>query len=93
MHVATAGGSAAALCAPPRVSAPARPAASATQMSSNCCAHRLERKRLSYVRSRLRELQKVYPDLTEEVLQKHTLHQVVWSLRRAGKRGIQRSFP
>eukprot|EP00973_Karenia_brevis_P076568 10637401-Karenia_brevis.AAC.1 len=69
------------------------PAASATQMLLNSRAHRLERKRLSYARGRLRELQKVCPDLTEEVLQKHTLHQIVWSLRRAGKRGIQRSFP
>eukprot|EP00973_Karenia_brevis_P006137 835988-Karenia_brevis.AAC.1 len=78
MHVATAGGSAAALCAPPRFSQPAMPLASAggsaaalcaPPMSSNCRARKLECKRLSYARSRLRQLRKICPDLTEEVLQ------------------------
>eukprot|EP00973_Karenia_brevis_P066399 9228174-Karenia_brevis.AAC.1 len=94
MHVATAGGSAAALCAPPRVSAPTMPFASAggtiaalcaPQMSSNY--RKLGCERLSYARGRLRELRKVCPDLTEEVLQRCTLPQVAWASRRAGKRG------
>ena len=52
-------------------------------------AHRLLKRRECYARKRLRELRTVCPDLSDEALQQHTLHSIVWALRRAGKRGVQ----
>ena len=54
---------------------------------------RLLKRRECYARKRLRELRTVCPDLPDEVLQRHTLHSIVWALRRAGKRGVQTLLP
>ena len=56
-------------------------------------AHRLLKKRECYARKRLRELRTVCPDLTDEALQRHSLHSIVWALRRSGKRGVQTLLP
>ena len=56
-------------------------------------AHRLLKKRESYARRRMRELRKICPELSDDILQRHSLHSVVWALRRAGKRNVQTLLP
>ena len=56
-------------------------------------SRRLLKKRECYARKRLRELRTVCPDLSDEALQRHSLHSIVWALRRAGKRGVQTLLP
>ena len=57
--------------------------------SPHCRAQRLLRKRLYYARWRLRDLQKICPQVNEDLIAKHGLHRISWSVRRAGKRTPQ----
>lgn len=56
-------------------------------------AHRLLKKREGYARRRMRELRKICPELSDDILQRHSLHSVVWALRRASKRDVQTCLP
>ena len=57
--------------------------------SPHCRAQRLLRKRLYYARWRLRDLQKICPQVNEDLIATHGLHRISWSVRRAGKRTPQ----
>ena len=61
--------------------------------SPHCRAQRLQRKRMYYARGRLSELQKVCPQVTEDLIAHHGLHKISWSVRRAGKRPWQSCLP
>ena len=53
-------------------------------------SQRLQRRRLNYAHARLRDLQRICPHVTEELIAQHGLHQISWSVRRAGKSAQQR---
>ena len=53
-------------------------------------SQRLQRRRLDYAHARLRDLQRICPHVTEELIAQHGLHQISWSVRRAGKSAQQR---
>ena len=60
---------------------------------SQTALQHLQQKRLSHTRMRLRELKRVCPHITEEMIEQHGLRKISWAVRRVGKSTPQGSLP